>query len=466
MEIQNMGSGGPIATYTDPLVHAEGPWTSRGPQVQDIAQYAGSHLAGFGVHRRPENNRRVVEAARLYRDCLKGREHPMMIQEAMNPQHEWAVRHLMEHYPGLYGDPGGRRYMGLRETMSVTDYQALYVDVLDRMYYGYYQSYPIPNKPLCKIHSLRDFRLVSRYLYDGMVSPFTAIDPAANPSRAGRALFGPTPQNGPTLGPGTSTAPIQYQPKAYQAETAVNWRAFVNDDLGIFQDISSRLAMSATRGIHQFITEQFFDTSGPSSTLYTSAYRNIINITNGASVNNPDLSAQGVSDALKVLAGMLDANGQPIMVGGKTYLCYGPAYTAAAQNLKRALTIQLSVEGGNANAQGFPSQFMNVENWIMNDLELVMDPYIPLVATGAKKSWIMVVDPNGLNRPAVELGFLSGYETPQMYRKMPNTLNVSGGVETLMGDFYTMDQETKVIGVFGAAQIDGRGTVGSNGTGT
>ena len=78
----------------------------------------------------------------------------------------------------------------------------------------------------------------------------------------------------------------------------------------------------------------------------------------------------------------------------------------------------------------------------------------------------MVVDPNGLNRPAVELGFLSGYETPQMYRKMPNTLNVNGGVETLMGDFYTMDQETKVIGVFGAAQIDGRGTVGSNGTGT
>ena len=464
-EIQDMGANGAIATYTDPLVHAEGPWTSRGPQVQDISQYAGQHLAGYGAHRRPANSRRVLEAAKLYRDCLMGREHPMMIQEAMNPKHDWAIRHLMEHYPGLYGDPGGR-YMGLRETMSVTDYQALYVDVLDRMYYGYYNTYPIPNKPLCKVHSLRDFRLVSRYLYDGMVTPFTAIDPAANPSRATRDLFGPTPQNGATLGPATSTAPIQYQPQAYQAATAVNWRAFVNDDLGIFQDISMRLAMAATRGIHKFITGKFFDTAGPSSTLYTSGYNNIINTTNGATVNNPDLSAQGVSDGLKVLAGMRDAGGDPIMVGGKIYICYGPAYTAAAQNLKRALTIQLSVEGGNQNTQGFPTQFANVENWIMNDIELIMDPYIPLVATGAKKSWIMVVDPNGLNRPAVELGFLSGYETPQMYRKMPNTLNVNGGVETLMGDFYTMDQETKVIGVFGAAQIDGRGTVGSNGTGT
>jgi hypothetical protein len=448
-----------IGTITDPLVHGTGP-------APDIQQYTGQHLSGFNPHRVQQRNRRCTEAARLFADVVTGKVPRYMLQEAMNPTQEFVVAELQRRYPGIYGDPGGRNLLGLRETMSITDYQALYVDVLDRMYYGYYNAYPIPNKPLCKVHSLRDFRTVKRYLYDGMVTPFTAIDPAAPPSRATRDLFGPTPQNGPTLGPGTSTAAITYAPQAYAAGTAINWAAFVNDDLGIFQDISNRLAMSGTRGIHKFITGQFFDVNGPSATLYTAGYKNIINLANGASVNNPPLNAQGVADALKVLAGMVDAGGDPIMVGGKIYIVYGPAYTAVAQNLKRAITIQLSVEGGTANAQGFPSQFVNVENWIMNDVNLIMDPYIPLVATGNKLSWAVVVDPNGVNRPAVELGFLSGFETPQMYRKLPNTLRVDGGVETMMGDFYSMDQETKIVGVFGAAQIDGRSTVGSNGSGT
>lgn len=453
-----LGQGGAIGTYTDPLVHGQG-------AVADISQYTGGHLSGFGAHERQPLNRRTFQAAKLFADVYSGRQPRIMLQEAMNPKTPFIVNELMRQYPGIYGDPGARNIFGLKETMSVTDYQALYVDVLDRMYYGYYQIAPVPNKVLCKVHTLRDFRLVSRYMLDGMVSPFTAIDPAAPVSRTGRALTGADPQDGH---PPTSTAPVQYQPKAYQSETAVNWRAFVNDDLGIFNDIANRLAIAGTRGTHLFITQQFCDTNGPHASLYNANYGNIINIANGATTNNPPFSAQGVSDGLKVLAGMKDASGYPILMGGKLYLWYGPTYIAAAQNMKRALTIQLSVEGGTANTAGFPSQFVNVENWIMNDLELVLDQFIPIVVTGANKSttWGLTVDPNGLNRPAVELGFLSGFETPQMYRKLPNTLRVDGGVETLMGDYYTMDQETKIVGVFGAAQMDGRSTVSSNGSGS
>ena len=154
--------------------------------------------------------RRVRAAARLYADALAGRVDPFLVKEAMRPKNEWAVAHLIEKYPGLYGDPGGRNLLGLRETMSVTDYQSLFVDVLDRMYYGFYNAYPIPNKGLVKIHTLRDFRIVSRYLLDGVVTPLTAMDAAAPPPQ--RALYGPTPQDGATYGPTTSTAPIQYQP--------------------------------------------------------------------------------------------------------------------------------------------------------------------------------------------------------------------------------------------------------------
>ena len=436
----------------------------------DLGSGVNNHPAvqGFFAARRSANawhQRRVMEAARLYADVLSGREDPILLREAIFPRHEFVVGHIASKYPALYGDPGGRQ-LGLRETMSVTDYQALYVDVLDRLYYGYYSAYPIVNKSLVKIKPLRDFRLVSRYLNDGAVTPLTAMDAAAPPPE--RALLGPAPQDG-AVPPdaSTSTAPIQYQPKLYQAMTSVQWRAFVNDDLGIFQDLSRRLAIAANRGISKFITGFYVDAAGPNASLYTASYRNLINTTNGAASNNPPLSSQGVMDAMKILAGMLDSTGDPILVTGKMTLWYGPSLTAVAQNLKKALSLYVATEGG-TQSSNFPAQWLNVSNWIA-DMDLVMDPYIPIVctATGIKHTmWGITVDPETQARPNTEVGFLQGFETPQVFSKVPNTQRMGGGVDPMMGDFFTMDSDTKIITVMGGAHIDGRSTVASTGAGS
>ena len=426
-------------------------------------------LSGFSAARRnasAAHNRRVNEAGRLYADVLSGRVDPIMLREAIFPQTDFIVEHLARTYPGIYGDPGGRA-LGLRETMSVTDYQALYVDVLDRMYYGYYSTYPIVNKSLVKVHQLRDFRLVSRYLLDGAVTPLTAMDAAAPPPQ--RALYGPAPQDGavpPTTA--TSTAPIQYQPLLYQAMTSVNWRAFVNDDLGIFQDLSKRLAIAGNRGISKFITGFYVDANGPNATLYSAGYKNLINKANGASVDNPPLSSQGVMDAIKVLAGMRDSTGDPILVTGRMRLWYGPALTAIANNLKRSLSLYLATEGGTLTSANFPAQVLNVENWI-SDMDLVMDPYIPIVCTTAnvqQTMWGITLDPDAQNRPNTEVGFLTGYEVPQIFTKLPNTQRMGGGVDPMLGDFYTMDSDMKIVTVMGGKQIDGRSTVASTGQGS
>ena len=270
---------------------------------------------------------RVIEAARLYDDVISGREDPVFLREAMTPSHEAMVYYLHQKYPNLFRDERTNRIRGLRETMSVTDYQALFVDVLDRMYYGYYNTYPVVNKGLVKVHQLRDFRVVSRYLLDGVVSPLTAMDAAAPPPQ--RALVGPNPQDG---SPATSTAPIQYQPKLYQAMTSVNWRAFINDDLGIFKDLSQRLAASGNQGISKFITTLYVAASGPNPTLYQSGYHNQIITANGASINNPPMGSQGIMDAIKILAGMRDSGGNPILITGRLKLWYGPSLAAVAES--------------------------------------------------------------------------------------------------------------------------------------
>lgn len=428
-------------------------------------------VQGFTAHQRNASvahERRVLEAGRLYADVIMGREDKILIREAMQPRTGYILNYLWEKYPGLKPNVGGR-YMGLRETMAQTDYQALYIDVIDRLYYSTFQNYPINNKQLVKVQTLRDFRTVKRYLYDGLVTPYTSSDPGAPPPEF--AMLGPAPQNGaipPT--PATSTAALTYSPLLYQAMASINWAAFLGDDLGIFKDVPARLATKAARGIAKFITSQYVDANGPNTTnannpLFQSGYHNQITTANGASSNNPALSIQGISDGYNILAGQLDATGDPIMMDGPAYLVYGPSNYSTAMNLKNQLENWTTQEGG-VPGTGQTGQMLRVKNWATQNLVLVYDPYLPLVATAAKNSWLMFVDPNGQNRPAIEVGFLAGFEDPQLFTEVPTTQRMGGGPDPMMGNFYNNNSNIKIMGVMGATPIDGRSVVGSNGTGS
>ena len=95
-----------------------------------------------------------------------------------------------------------------------------------------------------------------------------------------------------------------------------------------------------------------------------------------------------------------------------------------------------------------------------------MDPYIPIVCTASgtqNSTWGITVDPESVARPNSEVGFLTGFETPQIFSKVPNTQRMGGGVDAMMGDFNTLDQDMKIVTVFGGTVIDGRTTVASTG---
>ena len=162
-----------------------------------------------------------------------------------------------------------------------------------------------------------------------------------------------------------------------------------------------------------------------------------------------------------------DAAGNPILITGRMKLWFGPWLVAVAENLRKSIDLQVSVEGGSQNAQGFPTQFLRTNpDWLMGNMDLVMDPWIPLVCTAAgtkNTMWGLTVDPESVERPNSEMGFLQGFKDPQLFSKVPNTQRLGGGVDAMMGDFNTMDSDTKIVTVFGGTQIDGRTTVASTG---
>ena len=414
---------------------------------------------------RARHKARVTEAARLTADALTGRLDPFLFKQAWQPTDELYVEKLSQMYPNIIG----RRQVGLRETMSYSDYSALTVDVLDRMLYGYYTDAPITNMPLVKKHTLRDFRLVARYEMDGATTPFSRLPndfPALNPHGAGEPPTERAMQQAAREVEG-STQRVTYQPQLYQGMMSINWRAIVNDDLGIFQDLIKRLSISGNRTIYSFITGLYVSAGGWNTTLYNSTFANLVTIANGASTNNPPLSYQGLLDARTVLANQLDLDGQPIDFSGKLFLTVGPAQENTAISMSKATQIGISVGGGTQNTQGFPQQWLTTPNWPFEGVTPIIDKYIPLICTGAmrKTMWSLTYEPSAQARPSLELGQLQGYETPQLFQKVPNTMRVGGGVDPMLGDFWTMNQDYKGILVLGGTQIDGRSTVASTGLG-
>jgi hypothetical protein len=393
------------------------------------------------------HNRRVDNFARLFGAVMKGTEDPFLLKEALNPRHAFAMAEIDRKYPGV---------LRLSETMSVTDFgQYLTVDVLDRMLYGYWQMEQVPNRMLVKEEPLRDFRTVKRFEMDGAVTPFEkqGSPGAPPPERA----YTPVP-------------PITYAPDLYQGMMSVNWRAIVNDDLGIFNDLVERLAYSWNLTVWKAITSLYVDSAGPSAALYNSTFKNQIIQANGASTDNPPLDFQGLIDAETVLARMLTPDGQPFVQTGTRYLWYGPGLETTARALTNALQADISVGGGTTNADGFPSQRLRVNaNYITGGLVPVLDKYIPIICTDANVAstmWGITYDPKVQPRPSIVFGMLRGFETPQIFQKAPNTQRVGGGLDPTLGDFLTMDLDYKAIAVFGGAVVEGRSTVASTGQGT
>ncbi len=392
--------------------------------------------------RRLRHESRVREAARLWVDCIEGRLDPFFLNQAMHPTSGLAFQMLCKNYPKLF-----------TEAMSTSDFTALTADVLDRELLGYFTAVPIPNLGLAKKVTLHDFRNRKLFIEDGMTTPFNKL--GEHEVYEQRAL--------------TEGTPITYYPDVYCGGAKITWRAIINDDLGVFRAIPRRLAIAAQRTIHKFITGLYVDANGPHASLFKSGFNNIINTANGASINNPHLSFSGLADALTVLMRQLDPGGDPILIPGKLTLVVGPALWATAKNLMNMITTDVSILGGDQNSApttGYPKTRVQVNNWIVGDFNLVMDPYMRVVCTTSTTQdtmWMVFVDPAMQERPALEVGYLTGYDTPQLFSKQPNTQRINGGVDPMMGDFYTMATEMKSIVAFGGTQIDGRSAVSSTG---
>ena len=149
-------------------------------------------------------------------------------------------------------------------------------------------------------------------------------------------------------------------------------------------------------------------------------------------------------------------------------MCIRDSDYGTAKNLANSLDIMTTAQGGvpGTSTSNLINQLIRVKNWAMENLTLIYDPYLTLVATNNPHSWFLVCDPKSQERPGVEWGALTGFKEPQLFSEIPTTQRMGGGPDVTMGNFWSNNQNLKIMGVMGGSPIDGRSWVGSNGSGS
>jgi hypothetical protein len=376
--------------------------------LEDILKESGTRLS-----RRNENAAyvaRVAEAAEFVADVIAGKRPSYLLQEAL----------------------------------STSDFPLLMGDVLDRQLLGNYAAFQPTWQNYCKRGRVRDFRTVRRIQVDGLTGRFypSYLKPEMTSVQEDNSLA----ETGYT-----------YNVEVYEKAAALNWKMLVNDDLDAFSDIPRRLALGARYTEEYFTTTLFVTSTGPHGSMYSAGagYANVV-------TDNPALSIAGLQTAMQILGAQTDSSGEPIVVD-TVELVVPPALEITALNILNAISITVDVNAALGTAQ----QNVTAQNWMRNKVRLSVNPYIPIVASSSNTntSWFLFANPDR-NRPAIEIGFLAGYETPGLYQKAPNTLRIGGGVDAALGDFDTGEIRYKGMHVIGGCRLDPKATVASNGSGS
>jgi len=334
-------------------------------------------------------------------------------------------------------------YYQLKEAMVTADFAYLFGDVLDRSLMAAWGTTMPSWRSYIQTGTVRDFRQAKMLGIEGMGAVLDSVGERAE-----------YPERGPS-----EETPITRQVSKYGARFGISFEAMINDDLGALRDLPNRLVEAARRTEALAASKMYVGTAGFNTAMYNDAtYDNIVNTHAGAASNNPVLSLANLAQGFLVLGSHKDIDGFPIVMDAVT-LVVPPALRITANNILNATEIMVASGGGAYNA----ADQIRVANWMRNNLTVEVDPYISMTATSnASTCWFLFAS-KGAPRTAVQMDYLSGHESPELFVKTPNASRVGGG--TVPESFENDSQEFKCRHVFGLTQIAPWATVASNGSG-
>lgn len=329
-----------------------------------------------------------------------------------------------------------------REALGQSEFASYFSDIIDRATFARYASWVPDWRKYVKTGTFRDFLRDKRRTQWG----------------GGNQVLGRVGENGPYPVRGVEPRDFLWKGFKYGADFAASWEFILADDFDEVRNLPDVMA-SAARNTEAFhATSLHVDANGPDATLYTVGQGNL---------GNAPLTIEALEAGITAMTQYVDqVSGTPIQSRPK-YLVVPPALEIEAMKILESMTVSYAATAAAAT----PLPVTNVVAKF--GLEIVVNPWIPLIATNANgnTSWFLFADPNsnpltgagGL--AAIELDFLAGMNGPLLLTKR-GQYTVAGGGEDPRGPMSDLDvMSRRVVHALGGSQLFFQATYGSTGAG-
>lgn len=302
---------------------------------------------------------------------------------------------------------GGR----LTESLTTASFGEILGDSITRRMLDYY-AWPGRDswRSIVQVNPIRDFRTQRRIRYGGYGNL-----PAVSQGAAYGALTSPTDEE------------ATFAVSKRGGTEDLTMEMIVNDDLGSIRDLPRRLGTAAAQTLYEFV----YDFPKTNATIYDSVAL--------AHASHGNLGATALS-AASLTAGRTSMLKQADMSNSKR-VGIRPRYLLVPVDLEQTAFELTETDREVASAN-------NTLNFVKTfGLSVIVVDYWT-----DTNDWWLVADPSQV--PTIEIGFLNGNETPELFLQDAPTL----------GNVFTNDKLTyKIRHIYGGAVLDFRGFFGASG---
>lgn len=331
------------------------------------------------------------------------------------------------------GLPHHRHEYEMREAVTTSDFPDLFGFILESDILARYQMWVADWKTYTAVGRLPNFNQAELHKVQGNDTRLPRV------AEKGEYLVAPMDDS-------------HYHRRVYKygRQFDISWEALVNDALGAMGDIAQRFADAAIRTEAFQATSLYVDATGPNVLLFGAP---IVDVDAGAVTNAGvlPLTIANLETTLELMAAQLDVNGETIAVRGVHLVVPPPLEFTARQIITSAMKMWTESAGGG------PVAYPTTNVVAQYGLQLHVDPYIQVVDLTATDdtTWYLFAEP--AQGKAMQMDFLTGYESPEVCMKSSNKVSVTGApLSPFSGDFATDNVFYRVRHVLGGTQLDPR----------
>lgn len=233
-----------------------------------------------------------------------------------------------------------------------------------------------------------------------------------------------------------------------------SWESIVNDgQIGLLDRLPVEMALKAAGKEDEEVTKQLVSSSGLNTDNFKSANQNLLS-------GNPALTLESLEDAIEA-ANLQTWQGRYMTPVTRFALVIPRALEMTAKKILAVQQVRTEVTSGSTVTSTVTG------NPIGSQVEIVVNDWLTKINSGAGAYWFLIPVPGQSLNPGVALGFLRGYETPELRVKANGGLYLGGGaVPAREGGFDNDDFEMRIRHIATGGFIVPTGTIASTGAGS